>query len=566
MKIIYSAILTAMASVLFGCGGASTTGSSSGSISTGSSNPGSSNPISSSSPKTNKYPHLENVSSSTSSSTSSSSSGLAVSSSSSGALTGDQFIATQVNPFVATRHDPFSTFAIDVDTASYDVFYRGANDSGSLPVPDSVRIEEYVNYFKYNYPAPALDAVKPFSVTMTMVPNILDRATHIVRVGLKAAAPPKQKKPVNLVFLVDVSGSMNGSDRLPLVKLLIKDTLPLLEPDDHISIVSYSSDIKLVLPSTAVVDKNSILTAVDSLVSYGSTNGGAGIQLAYKQTQTGYINGGINHIVLCTDGDFNVGTTTDDELVKLIETERKTGVTLTSLGFGTGNLNDAMMEKTSNAGNGIYSVITSEQHVHRYAEDRLLSNLQYVAKDVKIQMEFNPDLIGSYRLLGYEDRDIADKDFRNDKVDAGEIGAGHTVTALYEVVLRSNPQPTINNAPKLKDGAKFFNSLEGAYDDLVMAKVRYKDVDASATTQAKEFSISIKNVEENITKADADLRWALAIASYAEILRHSPFADKKAISQLESIFKEQSTLDNDRKEFYQLYLKTKPVLTAAAVN
>lgn len=564
MKIITTAFVGLMAVALSGCGGsaANSTGTSSG----GSSNPSPNNPTPVTSVKTNKYRPLNESTSSSSGSTSASSSGLAASSSSSGALTGDQFIATQVNPFVATRHDPFSTFAIDVDTASYDVFYRGANESGSLPIPDSVRIEEYVNYFKYNYPAPALDAVKPFSVSMTMVPNVLDRSTHIVRVGLKAAAPPKVKKPVNLVFLVDVSGSMGGSDRLPLAKLLIKDSLSLLEPDDHVSIVSYSEKITLNLPTTAVVDKTSIVAAVDALAANGSTNGGAGIQLAYKQAQAGFVSGGINHIVLCTDGDFNVGTTSNDELVKLIETERKTGVTLTTLGFGTGNLNDGMMEKTSNAGNGIYSVITSEQHAHRYVEERLLSNLLYVAKDVKIQMEFNPDLISSYRLLGYEDRDIADTDFRNDSVDAGEIGAGHTVTALYEVVLRSATQPIIKNAPALRDGAKFASKLEGAYDDLVMAKVRYKDVDASATTPAKEFSVSIKNAEENITKADADLRWAIAMAAYAEILRHSPFADPKAIPQLEGIFKEQSTLDNDRKEFYRLYLKTKPALPVSAAK
>ncbi|MEY4590763.1 MAG: hypothetical protein RL497_2839 [Pseudomonadota bacterium] len=561
MKIIQTAIVGLAISALLGCAGS--TGSS-----TGGSSPGSNNSTPSSSGKTNKYHSLNNIGSSSSGSISSStsSSGFAGSSSSSGALSGDKFIATQVNPFIATRYDPFSTFAIDVDTASYDVFYRGANDQGSLPNPDSVRIEEYVNYFKYSYPAPALDAVKPFSVTLNVVPNILDRATHVVRVGLKAAAPPKQKKPVNLVFLVDVSGSMGSSDRLPLVKLLIKDALSILAPDDHVSIVSYSQNIILNLPTTAVADKNVIIAAVDALVADGSTNGGAGIQLAYKQAQAGYINGGINHVVLCTDGDFNVGTTSNEALVKLIETERKTGVTLTTLGFGAGNLNDAMMEKTSNAGNGIYSVITSEQHARRYVEERLLSNLLYVAKDVKIQMEFNPDLIRSYRLLGYEDRDIADADFRDDSVDAGEIGAGHTVTALYEVVLRAATQPLINNAPALKDGSKFTAKLEGAYDDLVLAKVRYKDVDATAATPAKEFSVSIKNAEENITKADADLRWAVAMAAYAEILRHSPFADKTAIPQLESIFKEQSVLDNDRKEFYRLFLKTKTALTAPAVK
>lgn len=552
MKIGYLAVCGIMTTALIGCGGAPA--SSSGGTSSGTSGSTWTPPPTTTVKPVPRYPATSTSTSTSTSSTSSSSS------SSSGALTGDKFIAQQVNPFVATVFDPFSTFAIDVDTASYDVFYRAATESSSLPDPDSVRVEEYVNYFKYQYPAPALDAVKPFFVNMALTPNILDRSTHILRVGLKAAAAPKVPKPANLVFLVDVSGSMKGTDRLPLVKTLLKETLNILQPDDHISIVTYSNEITLALNATAVENKTAIISAIDGLLADGSTDGGAGIQLAYQQARAGYINGGINHIVLCTDGDFNVGLTSNDELVALIEKERKSGVTLTTLGFGIGNLNDGMMERTSNAGNGIYSVISSERHARRYVEERLLSNLTYVAKDVKIQMEFNPDMVSAYRLLGYENRDIADKDFRNDKIDAGEIGAGHTVTALYEVVLRGNLQPVIKDAPATRTGDRFRGTLEGAYDDLVMAKVRYKDVDATETTAAKEFSVSLKNAEESFTKADADMRWATGIAAYAEILRHSPFADKTVISKLDELFKEQSSRDSDRKEFYSLYLKTKPAL------
>lgn len=561
MKIVYLAACGLFTASLIGCGGAASNGStSSGSIGSTSGSP--SNPGNPTTVKSNpRYPAPSSSTSSSSGQSSSTSS--SSSSSSSGIISRDAFIAQQVNPFVATVFDPLSTFAIDVDTASYDIFYRAASESSTLPDPDSVRTEEYVNYFKYQYPAPALDAVKPFSVNMALTPNILDRSTHILRVGLKAAAAPKVPKPANLVFLVDVSGSMGGSDRLPLVKNLLKETLNILQDDDNISIVTYSTNITLALDTTAVKNKASIIKVIDNLVADGGTNGGAGIQLAYDQARAGFINGGINHIVLCTDGDFNVGTTSNDALVALIEQERKSGVTLTTLGFGTGNLNDGMMEKTSNAGNGIYSVITSERHARRYVEERLLSNLTYVAKDVKIQMEFNPDMVSAYRLLGYEDRDIADKDFRNDKIDAGEIGAGHTVTALYEVVLRGNLQPIITGAPVIKSGDRYKGILEGAYDDLALAKVRYKDVNASETTPAKEFSVSIKNAEDSFTNADADMRWATAIAAYAELLRHSPFADKKAIDQMEAVFKEQSTRDTDRKEFYNLYLKTKPSLTAS---
>lgn len=565
MKFGYLAVCSLLTSALVGCAGSTSgTATSSGGTTSGNTGTTGSNwtpPPSSPAPKP-RYPASGTSSSSGQISSSSTSS----SSSSSGVVSGDKFIAQQVNPFVATVFDPFSTFAIDVDTASYDEFYRTASERSQLPDPDSVRVEEYVNYFKYLYPAPALDAVKPFSINLALTPNILDRSTHILRVGLKAAAAPKVPKPANLVFLVDVSGSMGGSDRLPLVKTLLKETLNILQPDDHISIVTYSSDIKLALDSTAVEAKTTIVAAIDKLIAEGSTNGGAGIQMAYQQARAGFINAGINHVVLCTDGDFNVGLTTNDELVALIEKERKSGVTLTTLGFGTGNLNDGMMEKTSNAGNGIYSVISSERYARRYVEERLLSNLTYVAKDVKIQMEFNPDMVSAYRLLGYENRDIADKDFRNDKIDAGEIGAGHTVTALYEVVLRGNLQPVIKDAPATRTGDRFRGTLEGAYDDLVMAKVRYKDVDATETTPAKEFSVSLKNAEESFTKADADMQWATGIAAYTEILRHSPFADKTVISKLDTLFKEQSTRDFDRKEFYNLYLKTKPALTAAAAQ
>lgn len=465
---------------------------------------------------------------------------------------GDSYEHVGTNPFVMAVHDPLSTFGVDVDTASYDIFRRDASVA-RLPNPDSVRVEEYLNYFRYQYPAPVVgEAEHPFHIDLAAAPNILDRDTHILRVGLQAAeVAAEDKKAANLVFLIDRSGSMGGRDRLPLVKLMLIETLDLLEPTDIVSIVTYASGVQLALEPTQVAEKDLIISTINELTASGATAGGAGIQLAYQQAEAVFIEGGLNHVILCTDGDFNVGAT-GDALVALIEEKRETGITFTALGFGSGNLNDAMLEATSNAGNGVYGVIANEQQARQYVEERMLSNLQYVAKDVKVQVEFNPALVSSYRLLGYENRDIEDDDFDDDEVDAGEIGAGHQVTALYELVLAGKAMPDTQGAPEVDDGAPYAGPVEVAVGDLVLVKVRYKPVDATTEDPAIEVRTSLASANDDLAEADEDLRWQVALAAFAELVKGSPFADAAHLNQISAIFAEQVEGDEARAEFHEL--------------
>ncbi len=344
---------------------------------------------------------------------------------------------------------------------------------------------------------------------------------------------------------------MFGSDRLPLVKLMLIETLELLEPTDMVTIVTYASGTEVTLEPTQVAEKDLIVSTINSLVASGATAGGAGIQLAYAQAEAVFIEGGLNHVILCTDGDFNIGAT-GDELISLIEEKRETGITFTALGFGSGNLNDAMLEATSNAGNGVYGVIANEQQARQYVEERMLSNLQYVAKDVKVQVEFNPSLVSSYRLIGYENRDIEDDDFDDDEVDAGEIGAGHQVTALYELVLAGNAMPNTEGAPEVDDGDPYAGPVEVETGDLVLVKVRYKPVDATAEDPAIEVRASLASVDDDLTAADEDLRWQIALAAFAELVKDSPFADNAHLDQISAIFGEQAARDAARAEFDEL--------------
>lgn len=468
---------------------------------------------------------------------------------------GDRYEYVGTNPFVMTVHDPLSTFGVDVDTASYDIFRRDAL-SGLPPSSASVRVEEYVNFFRYQYPAPVFGETEhPFHIALAAAPNILDRDTHILRVGLQAAEVAQQaNKAAHLVFLIDRSGSMNSGDRLELVKLMLRATLDLLKPTDLVSVVTYASRVELALEPTLVAEKELIISTINNLVASGATSGGGGIQLAYEQAETMFIEGGLNHVILCTDGDFNVGPSSDEELIALIEEKRQTGITFTALGFGQGNLNDAMLEAISNAGNGIYGVITSPAQAREYVNERMLSNLNYVAKDVKVQVEFNPDLVSSYRLIGYENRaiddDDFDDDFDDDEVDAGEIGSGHQVTALYEMVLAGRAMPHTPGAPEVDDGDPYAGPVAVSIDDYVQVRVRYKPVDATADDPAIEVQASLAAVTEDLQTADEDLRWALAVAAFAEIIKASPFADKAHLDQISAIVAEQSSRDAARAEFH----------------
>ncbi|MEY4513107.1 MAG: hypothetical protein RLZZ450_5229 [Pseudomonadota bacterium] len=457
-----------------------------------------------------------------------------------------------VSPFVDTSKDPFSTFGADVDTASYDYLRQSLQTYKQVPRPELVRVEDYVNYFKYGYAIPAADAAQPFAISLAAAAHPLGRATTLVRVGIQAKAAPKtENKQANLVFLVDVSGSMADPLKLPLVKRVLNEALKVLATTDKVSIVTYAGDTRVRLAPTLVSSPETITKVINALEAGGGTAGASGINLAYEQAQAGFVAGGINHVILCTDGDFNIGVSSNEALVALVKEKRASGVTLTALGFGRDNLNDAMMERVSNAGNGSYSIVYSEDQAIEYANERLLSTIVHVAKDMKIQVEFNPAEVLAYRLVGYEDRAIADTLFRDDKVDGGEVGAEHRVTALYEVVRTGGVLPTGAGVPALSAGEASTGAREVDPSELVRVKVRSKAVTATDADPATEVTASLKPADISPTP-DADLTWAAAVAGFAEVLRLSPYTSANDLATVETLVTAQKDRDSDRAEFVQL--------------
>ncbi len=336
----------------------------------------------------------------------------------------------------------------------------------------------------------------------------------------------------------------------------------MLDPEDTVSIVTYAGSTSVALEPTPVSESATIAAAIESFASGGSTAGAAGINLAYEQAESAFIDGGFNHVILCTDGDFNVGISDSNSLVALIEEKRETGITFTALGFGRGNLNDAMMERVSNAGNGMYSVIIDEDHAIEYVHERLLRTVHHIAKDVKIQVEFNPEHVLAYRLLGYENRAIADDDFRDDTVDAGEVGAGHRVTALYELVLAGSAIPDVEGAPEIERGQPVEGDREIDASDLVLVQVRYKDIHATIDDPAFEVSVSLTPDEilESADAAGADFLWAAAVAAFAEILKQSPYAHLEDLDSIGTIFEAQRARDQERGELADLFAVTRGLL------
>ena len=366
----------------------------------------------------------------------------------------------------------------------------------------------------------------------------------------------------SVAVLLDTSGSMQSAEKLPLVKRVLTDTLDVLQPTDTVSIVTYAGFTSVALTPTPVSNKEKIASVIASFDAGGSTAGAAGLNLAYEQAKAGFLEGGLNHVLLCTDGDFNVGPSSTAELVRMIEEKRKSGITLTVLGFGQG-LNDSMMESVSNKGNGVYGVISSAQQADSYVKERMLSTLTFIAKDMKIQVEFNPERVYAYRLLGYEDRAIADNDFRNDVIDAGEVGAGHRVTALYELALTSDALPTTSGIPAPQGGPAFTDPLEVGADALALVKVRYKDRDAAETDAAYEVSQALlpEHFIAEASEADDDFAWAMAVASFAEVLKGSPYASRSSLPAIEGFVKRPSfAADPDRAEFVTLFDKASPLL------
>lgn len=462
--------------------------------------------------------------------------------------TGERYAEIAENPFLESSRAPLSTFSIDVDTASYANVRRYLNQN-QLPPKDAVRIEELINYFEYDYPQP-LGGV-PFSVNTEVATAPWNARHKIVQIGLQGKKVALDNvPPSNLVFLLDVSGSMNDADKLPLLKDSLRILVNQLSAKDRVAIVVYAGASGLALPSTNV--RGEILSALNDLEAGGSTNGGAGIQLAYKTVLDNFIEGGNNRVILATDGDFNVGLSSDDELVKLIENKRKSGVFLSVLGFGSGNLNDSMMEKLADKGNGNYAYIDSENEARKALGQQVAGTLFTIAKDVKIQVEFNPALVAGYRLIGYENRLLADRDFNDDKKDAGEIGAGHSVTALYEVV-PAGEKVENPGVDELKY-SKTERSVTKFDRELMTVKLRYKEPNAD---ESKLLSVGVLDKNNSIEAASENLRFASAVAEFGLILRDSRYKGTADFGNINNLLRNSvgDDLKNYRGEFVELVAK-----------
>ena len=428
------------------------------------------------------------------------------------------------NPFLPAASNPLSTFSIDVDTASYSNVRRFIN-SGSLPPKDAVRVEEMINYFTYDYREPEGD--KPFSIDVDATACPWDASHRLLRIGLKGREVANENRPAsNLVFLLDVSGSMTPAERLPLVKQAMRLLIEKLTEKDHVAIVIYAGGSGLALKSTSGDQKEKILRALEELQAGGSTNGAEGIELAYRVAAENFINGGVNRVILATDGDFNIGVTNQGDLIRLIEAKAKTGVFLSVLGVGTDNLKDSTMQKLADKGNGNYAYLDSIDEARKVLVQQINGTLMTIAKDVKIQVEFNPARVASYRLIGYEKRLLRKEDFNNDKVDAGEIGAGHTVTALYEIVPAGagagDPATSVPPVDPLKYGTNRTDTTNGS-PEMVTVKLRHKKPDGDVSELTER---SFTDNGSKFENAAPDLKFAAAVAEFGMLLRDSQYKGK----------------------------------------
>ena len=412
------------------------------------------------------------------------------------------------NPVKAVAQEPVSTFSIDVDTGSYANVRRFLNN-GRLPPKDAVRIEEIVNYFPYSYPLP--QDGRPFAVHTQTVDSPWQPEAKLVKIGIQAQDTAKKNlPPANLVFLVDVSGSMDSPDKLPLVKKALRLLTAQLRAQDKVTIITYASGEKLVLPPTSGKDKDTILRAVNSLEADGATSGERALRMAYEEAQKAFVKNGINRILLATDGDFNVGVADTETLKSMVAEKRKSGISLSTLGFGTDNYNEEMMEQIADAGDGNYSYIDSEKEAKKVLQHQLTSTLATVAQDVKIQVEFNPAAVKEYRLVGYTNRTLRNEDFNNDKADAGDIGSGHSVTALYEIIPQGKTGWLADSRYQKAPAAN------GSKNEYAYVKVRYK-LPGQSTSKLIEQPVPARSIP--LAQADADTRLTLAAASYAQQLR-----------------------------------------------
>ena len=423
------------------------------------------------------------------------------------------------NPFLPAATNPLSTFSVDVDTASYANVRRFIT-SGTRPPKDAVRIEEMLNYFVYDYPQ--AEGGKPFSITLDATECPWQPEHRLVRIGLKGReVAAEQRGASNLVFLLDVSGSMEPRERLPLVKQAMRLLVDRLTENDRVAIVVYAGASGVALPSTRGDRKEEIVRALEELKAGGSTNGAEGINLAYRIAQENFIKGGVNRVILATDGDFNVGVTSQGELVRLAEEKAQSGVFLTVLGVGNDNLKDSTMQKLADKGNGNYAYLDSLDEARKVLVQQMNGTLVTIAKDVKVQVEFNPARVASYRLLGYEKRTLRKEDFNNDKVDAGEIGAAHTVTALYEVVPAGSAANPVASAPAV-DPLKYGSSQSiqpNESFEMLTVKLRYKEPEGEKSELLER---AFADNGAPFSNSPADLKFAAAVAEFGMILRDSP--------------------------------------------
>lgn len=466
------------------------------------------------------------------------------------ALNQESYKEFEENRFLSPYEYPLSTFSVDVDVASYTNIRRYI-DKGSLPPVDAVRIEEMINYFSYEYPQP--DGTDPVRISTEIGACPWNSQNRLVKIGLKAKEIPTDELPVsNFVFLVDVSGSMAGPGRLGLVKSSLKLLLNNLRDEDRVAIVVYADATGEILPSTSAKDKQKIWEALDGLTAGGSTAGGAGIQLAYKIAKENFIQDGNNRVILCTDGDFNVGVSSNKGLEELITEQRKTGIYLSVLGYGMGNYKDDKMQTLAQAGNGNHAYIDNLQEANRVLVNEFGSTMYAVAKDVKLQIEFNPAKVQAYRLIGYETRLLNNEDFNDDTVDAGEMGAGHTVTAFYEIV-PVGVESNVYSSGDI-DSLKYQKPKDSEVDminspDMLLVKLRYKPIDSDISNKVEQ-----SVVDEGSYNVSQDFRFASSVAMMGILLRDSKYKADASYDKL--IEQANQGLNNDalgyRREFIRI--------------
>jgi Ca-activated chloride channel family protein len=446
---------------------------------------------------------------------------------------GESYTDWGKNPWVETSKDHLSTFAADVDTASYTIARRKLNE-GTLPPKESVRVEEFMNYFSYSFAPP--QAGSPFSVIMDAAPSPLATGNHILRVGVATKAKTQaERKPAHLVFLVDVSGSMSSADKIGLAQKSLRILTENLGPRDSVSLVTYAGSTRVVLEPTGMENRDKIFAAIDELTAGGSTAMASGLDLAYEQAMKGLLPGANSRVIVLSDGDANVGPQGHEAHLRIIADRAKKGVTLSTIGFGTGNYKDSEMEQLANKGNGNNYYIDSASAARKVFETQLGATLEVVAKDVKLQVDFDPAIVAKYRLIGYENRNIADNDFRRDAVDAGEIGAGHQVTAMYELEL--TPKGLAQNS------------------GFGVVRIRHKAPEGEAATE-NAFAMST-TAATSFDAAPADLRFAFAVAAFADVLRGADEAKGWSLDKIASVAKEASGESAERAELVGLVEKAR---------